>query len=76
MVTNLKVGSIDEDTLSIASDSGFGTSSVITAATEVSNSNIGVNQNKSFLDYRWYFCVCTCTSCVVTAYYATQWQLI
>ena len=40
MVTNLKVGSKDEDTLSIASDSGFGTSSVITAATEVSDSNI------------------------------------
>ena len=43
MVTNLKVGSKDEDTLSIASDSGFGTSSVTTAATEVSDSNIGMN---------------------------------
>ena len=52
MVTNLKVGSKDEDTLSIATDSGFGTSSVITAATEVSDSDIGVNQNNSFLDYR------------------------
>ena len=50
MVTNLKVGSKDEDTLSIASDSGFGTSSVITAATEVSDSDIGMNQNNSFLD--------------------------
>ena len=49
MVTNLKVGSMkDEDTLSIASDSGFGTSSVITAATEVSDSNIDVHE--SFLD--------------------------
>ena len=50
MVTNLKVGSKDEDTLSIASDSGFGTSSVITAATEVSDSNIDMNQNNAFLD--------------------------
>ena len=50
MVTNLKVGCKDEDTLSIASDSGFGTSSVITAATEVSDSNIGMNQNNPFLD--------------------------
>ena len=50
MVTNLKVGGKDEDTLSIASDSGFGTSSVITAATEVSDSNIDMNQNNSILD--------------------------
>ena len=50
MVTNLKVGGKDEDTLSIASDSGFGASSVITAATEVSDSNIGMNQNNSFFD--------------------------
>ena len=59
MVTNLKVDSKDEDALSIASDSGFGTSSVITAATEVSDSDIGVNRNNSFLDMY--------TSCVVTA---------
>ena len=35
MVTGLKVEDKEEDALSIA-DSGFGTSSIITAATEVS----------------------------------------
>ena len=50
MVTNLKVSSEDEDTLSIAGDSGVGASSVITAATEVSDSIIGMSRNNSFLD--------------------------